>query len=60
MLVLLFRVLNCELYLPDTFQMHRSYLDDMPDFFTLQDPITPSTGHARNIEQFRAVYHMII
>lgn len=35
--------------LPDTFQMHRPNLDNMTDFFTLQNAVSTATGHTSNI-----------
>lgn len=45
---------------PNALQMHRTYLHHMPHLLTLENPISPTSGHARDIEKFRAIDHMIV
>jgi len=45
---------------PDTLQVHRANLDDMSYFFALQDAIATTAGHARHVQQFCAVDHVVI
>lgn len=37
-------------HLPDALQMHRPNLDDVPNLFALQDPVSPASSHASHIE----------
>lgn len=46
--------------LPDALQMHWPNLDDVPDLLAFQYTITAPSGHASNIEQFRAINHMVV
>lgn len=47
-------------YVPDPLEMHRANLDDVAHFLTLQYAVTPSSCHAGHIEQFCAVYHVVV
>lgn len=53
------KLANCA-HSPDAFQMHRANLDHMAHFLALQDPIASTAGHACDVQQFRAVDHMVI
>lgn len=46
--------------LPDTFEVHWSYLHDVARLLAFQDTIATPTRHARDVEQLRAVYHVVI
>jgi hypothetical protein len=37
------------IHIPDSLQMHGSYFYHMTDFFTLENSITATAGHAGNI-----------
>jgi hypothetical protein len=40
--------------------MHRANFHDMSNFLALQNAISTTTSHASNIQQFRAVDHVVI
>ena len=46
--------------IPDTLQMHRSNLDDMTCFLALENAITTTSGHSRNVQKLGTVDHVII
>lgn len=45
---------------PDTLEVHGANLDDMTDFFALEDAVATTTGHASDVEQLGAVDHVVI
>lgn len=45
---------------PDTLEVHRTDFDDVARLFTLQNAIPPTSCHARNVEQFCAIDHVIV
>ena len=47
-------------YVPDALEMHRADLDDVPQFLALENAISSTSGHASDIQELRAVDHMII
>ena len=48
------------LSVPDTLEMHWTYLDYVSRLLALENTISASSGHASNIEQFCAVDHVIV
>jgi hypothetical protein len=53
-------VLRWQMYSPNTLQMHRPDLDNMPGLLALQNSIPASTGHSCYVEQLRAVDHVVV
>lgn len=47
-------------YVPDTLQVHWSYLHYMLLLLTLQDSISAASSHACDVEELGAVDHMVI
>lgn len=48
------------LHIPHAFQMHRANFHNMPNLFTLQNAVAATTGHSGDIQELRAVDHVII
>src|SRR5260370_35499407 len=47
-------------YSPDALQMHWPNLHNMPHLFALENTISPASSHARNVQEFGAIDHVII
>jgi len=45
---------------PDSFEMHWSNLDHVAQLLALQDAIATPTSHASDVQQLRAVNHVVI
>ena len=45
---------------PDAFQMHRTNLYYMPSFLALENTVTTTPRHASNVQQLRAVNHVVV
>ena len=45
---------------PDTLQVHWPDFHYMTDFLTFENTVTSPPSHACDIEQLRAIYHVII
>lgn len=45
---------------PDTFQVHRTNLDNMAKFLAFQDTVSATSGHACNVQQLRSIDHMVV
>ena len=46
--------------IPDAFEMHRAYLHYIFLFFSFQDSIPTTAGHACYIQELGAIYHVVI
>ena len=46
--------------LPNALEMHGPDLDDLAGFFALEDPVSPTSGHASHVEQLCAVDHVVV
>jgi hypothetical protein len=53
-------VSSSAMHIPDALQMHRPYLNDMPNLLTLQNTISTATGHTGDIQELCSVDHMVI
>lgn len=54
-------VLRRELrHLPDTLEVHWANLDHVASLLALQDAIAATTGHASDVEELRAIDHVIV
>lgn len=49
-----------ELFLPHALQMHRSNFHNMANLLALQDTISTTPRHSRNIEELRPINHVVI
>jgi hypothetical protein len=47
-------------HIPDTFQVHRPDLYNMPGLLALQNPISSPSCHPSDIQQFGAVDEVVI
>jgi hypothetical protein len=54
------KTINAVGHLPDTLQMHRTYLHDVTNLFAFEYPISPSSRHAGNVEQLGTIDHVVI
>ena len=45
---------------PDAFQMHRTNLHYMSSFLALENTVTTTPRHASNVQQLRAVDHVVV
>jgi hypothetical protein len=46
--------------LPNAFQVHRAYFDDVALFLALEDSIAFSSAHTSHIQQFRSINVVVV
>lgn len=47
-------------YLPDALEVHRTNLDNVPYLFALEDTVAASASHARDVEEFGTINHVVV
>lgn len=47
-------------HLPHALEMHWANLDHMSDLLALENTISPTTGHAGDIEELGAIDHVVV
>lgn len=46
--------------IPNALEVHGANLDDMADFFTLEDAVSTAAGHSGHVEQLGAIDHVVV